>query len=256
MRTSDIAFRHDEGHHVLQLIAETVGSTRLIEGGASPYPTGKRLVEQPAIHQNIHRPVRRGDLYGAEHLVPLPSDISQDLIKVCRAIATDQFTRVFPPFPLTQKKHDFGAFTGTQLKQRLHRRARIKTRTHSSGKRPASLKCRRPRNHSISTDKFGAVTGPRSLPSAEINKGNSPTELSTPSASREQRSRLRIEFRDNVRRCSAARIPQHPFRKCGHGQATGTPRIVLQNETGDLNGVLNGHKLEQLCQNSLRAILE
>src|ERR1017187_3832706 len=140
MLTSDVAFGHSERHHVLQLITEAIGSARLIEGCPCPHPAGKRLVEQPAIHQNIHRPVRRGDLYGAEHLVPLLGNLEQNLVEVRSAIATDQLPGLFPVPPLTQEKYDFSAFTGTQLKQRLQRSARVEPRTHSARNPAATLK--------------------------------------------------------------------------------------------------------------------
>src|ERR1035437_18430 len=113
MLTSDVAFSHGERHHVLELITEAIGSTGLIKRCACPHPAGKRLVKQPAIHQNIHRPLRCGDLYGTEHLVPLLGNLEQDLVEVRSAIATDQLPRLVPAAPLTQEKYDFGAFTGT-----------------------------------------------------------------------------------------------------------------------------------------------
>src|ERR1039458_3248655 len=115
MLTSNVAFSHREGHHVLQLVTEAIGPTWLIKRGARPDPTGQRLVEQPAIHQNIHRPLWCGDLYRTEYLVPLPGNIEQDLVEVRRAIATDHLPRLFPVFALTQEEYDFSAFTGAQL---------------------------------------------------------------------------------------------------------------------------------------------
>src|SRR5271167_3360600 len=101
MRSRNVALRHRNRHYVLQLITEAISPARLIKGCASPYPAGKCLIEQPAIHQNIQRSVRGGDLYGAEHVVPLPVDLEQDLVEVGGAIAADQLLRLFPVFPLT-----------------------------------------------------------------------------------------------------------------------------------------------------------
>src|SRR4029077_18561080 len=102
MLASDIALRHGEGHHILKLITEAICSARLIECSTCPHPTGKCLVEQPAIHQDIHRPIGGGGLDGTEHVVPSPGDPFQDPVEVCGAIATDQLPRVFPALPLTQ----------------------------------------------------------------------------------------------------------------------------------------------------------
>ena len=44
----------DERHHVLQLIAETVGPARLIKPGAAPQPATQGLIQQPAVGQHVH----------------------------------------------------------------------------------------------------------------------------------------------------------------------------------------------------------
>jgi hypothetical protein len=44
---------------------------RLVEGRARPDPAGERLVEQPAVEQQVHRPIGRLDLDDAEHVVPV-----------------------------------------------------------------------------------------------------------------------------------------------------------------------------------------
>ena len=42
-------------HHVLQLVAKTVSSARLIKGRTAPDATGKHLIKQPAIDKQIER---------------------------------------------------------------------------------------------------------------------------------------------------------------------------------------------------------
>ena len=69
--------RDHERHHVLELVAESVGAARLVEGGARPDAAGERLVEQPAVEQQVHGAVRRRHLDGAEHVVPLGRDVRQ-----------------------------------------------------------------------------------------------------------------------------------------------------------------------------------
>ena len=60
-----------ERHDVLELVAEAVGATRLIEGGSRPHAASERLIEQPAIEHDVHRPIRRFHLNRAEHVVPV-----------------------------------------------------------------------------------------------------------------------------------------------------------------------------------------
>ena len=56
----------DERHAVLELIAESVRTARLINGGARPHPAGERLIERPPIHQRVELDRWRADLNGAE----------------------------------------------------------------------------------------------------------------------------------------------------------------------------------------------
>jgi hypothetical protein len=44
--------------HVLQLVTETVGAAGLIKAGPAPYTTGKVLIEQPAIEQEVRGAIR------------------------------------------------------------------------------------------------------------------------------------------------------------------------------------------------------
>src|SRR5262245_21270332 len=62
----------NQGHDVLELVAKAVGAARLIIRRARPEPATQRLVQQPAIDEQIERAVGRRDLDGAEYLVPLP----------------------------------------------------------------------------------------------------------------------------------------------------------------------------------------
>ena len=87
MLSRDAAFRDRHGHHVLQLIAETVGSAELIERGPRPDAARKRLVEQPAIQDHIHAGIRGGYLHGAENVIPLAGDVVERLLQISGAIA-------------------------------------------------------------------------------------------------------------------------------------------------------------------------
>src|SRR5271166_3398536 len=256
MRTSNVAFGHRERHYVLKLVAEAVGSAGLVKSSASPYTTGERLVEEPAVGKNIHRPVWRRNLYGAEDFVPLAVDLGEDLVEIRGAIAVDQRACVVAVISLTQEDHDLGALAGTQLHHGLERSAWIETRADSSRERNASLQRSRSRGDSVAPKELGSVTRPRILSSTEIQESNSSSKLSTPCAACKQNIRIRIEFRDDMRSAAAARTPQHPFRKRSHGEAARTRRMVLQNQARDLNRVIDRNELEELRQNSLRPIAE
>ena len=63
--------RGGQRHAVLQLVAEAIRAARLVESRARPDAAGQRLVQQPAVQHDIHRPVGRLHLDRAEHLVPV-----------------------------------------------------------------------------------------------------------------------------------------------------------------------------------------
>src|SRR6202521_5758504 len=93
--SSNFTFSDAESHPILELVAEPIRSAHLVEGRASPDATTQRLVKQPAIHQNIHRPLRRGDLYTAEHVVPPGYHLTQHRVEVSGAIGFEQLARLF-----------------------------------------------------------------------------------------------------------------------------------------------------------------
>src|SRR5437879_905305 len=95
-----------ERHHVLKLITKAVGAAGLVERRPRPHTTGERLVEQPAIEQHVHGPVRRRDLYAAQHVIPVLRDGSQGSIRIARPITLDQFARLVAGCRLAEKKHD------------------------------------------------------------------------------------------------------------------------------------------------------
>ena len=119
MLARDFGFGDAQGHPVLELVAETVRAAQLIERCSRPDTRRQRLIEQPAIHENVHGRLGRGDLHGVEQVVPLARHFGKDRIQVCGAIAAQQFARLLPIFRLAQKKHDFRACAGAQFNQKF-----------------------------------------------------------------------------------------------------------------------------------------
>src|SRR6185436_14531786 len=66
-------FGVDKRHHVLQLIAETERSARLVVAAARPQAARDRLVEQPPVGEDVDRRVGRVYLYRAERVLPVRS---------------------------------------------------------------------------------------------------------------------------------------------------------------------------------------
>ena len=67
----DRALGYGQGHHILELVAESVGTTGLIEGGSGPDPAGKRLVQEPPVEHQVQGAVGRSDLNRSEDVIPL-----------------------------------------------------------------------------------------------------------------------------------------------------------------------------------------
>ncbi len=114
-----------ERHTVLQLVAETIGARNLIETGPAPHAAAKRLIQEPAISQEIHRWIGRLDLNGAQGFVPEIRDGAQHLVHVCGLIAVDQCLDMFFIAPLAQKNDNLRLLPGRQRDDALQHRAGI-----------------------------------------------------------------------------------------------------------------------------------
>ena len=97
-----------ERHAVLQLIAKAIGAAGLIEGGARPDAAGERLIEQPAVEHDVHRPVGSLDLNRAQGLVPEARDRCFEGVEIGGAIALDRRARLLARGRVAEEEDDFG----------------------------------------------------------------------------------------------------------------------------------------------------
>ena len=72
MGAAEIRPRIQQRQRVLQLIAESERAAWLVRPTARPDPATERLIQQPAVHQQIERIVGRMHLDRAERVVPEP----------------------------------------------------------------------------------------------------------------------------------------------------------------------------------------
>src|ERR1700722_7965068 len=119
--------RDAERHHVLKLIAKAVSTAGLIARRARPDAAGKRLVEEPAIKQKVHRTVGRTHLNRAQDVIPALRQGVQYGVEIGGPVARDQgdgfrLARCFP-----EKENDFSRLVGRELKLDLEGAARIET---------------------------------------------------------------------------------------------------------------------------------
>ena len=90
MLARELALRGDQSDHILQLIAEAVRAAGLVERRPRPQPTRQRLIGQPAIEHDVHRPLGRAHLDRALSIVPEPGDGAQRRRVVGRSTATNE----------------------------------------------------------------------------------------------------------------------------------------------------------------------
>src|SRR5208282_4581116 len=105
MLTRQVRLRSDERHHVLELIAKSIGAARLIKCRSRPKPAGERLIKEPTIQQDVHGMVGCSYLNRAEDLIPMLNDGAQDGIKVGGSVAGDERKRLLCRLGLAKEKY-------------------------------------------------------------------------------------------------------------------------------------------------------
>jgi len=71
----EIGPRQRERHDILELVAEAVRAAGLVESRSRPQPAAKRLIQQPAVQDQVERVIGCPDLDEVKHLVPTPPDV-------------------------------------------------------------------------------------------------------------------------------------------------------------------------------------
>ena len=118
-------FEAIERHRILQLISKAVRAAGLVESRARPHAAHQRLIQRPAIEQDVHRAIRRLHLHCAQNLIPVRGDGIEDRIQVRRAIALDQHARCCDIGSLAEEEHYFLSLTGLDLERLLQGSARV-----------------------------------------------------------------------------------------------------------------------------------
>src|SRR4030095_4173647 len=117
---------------VLQLIAEAEGAPGLVVAGPRPQTAADRLVEQPAIHDQVERVVRRADLDDVEVFVPRAPDRRQACIgRLHATVPLDEIARALKIDAVTQQKHDAARYGGREREHTLQCGARIEAGAES-----------------------------------------------------------------------------------------------------------------------------
>ncbi len=133
-RPQQVCTRHrrphsDERHAVLQLIAEAVGAARLVERRTGPDAAGERLIQQPAVQHDVHRPVRGLHLDRAKGIVPVTADRGQHGVEIFGAVSRNQRPCIPRARGLAEEKDDLDAARPAAIRSFV--------RSAAQGSRPA-----------------------------------------------------------------------------------------------------------------------
>ena len=207
-----IRFGEGQGHAVLKLVAEAEGAAGLIEGRARPEAAGKRLIKQPAVQHDVHRPVGRLDLNRPKHGRPVICHLVKNGVEVGLTITGDQRPGLVGRFALSDERDDFDRLADANFHDALQSRAGIEAGTGRPGQRGLADERRRRREFTIAAKKLGAISRPGRLPAAEIGKGDSAGESDAPGISGQYRAAGPVDLGCEERARSTARRAEHPFR--------------------------------------------
>ena len=154
VRAAQIRPRVHQREHVLELIAEAEGAAGLVGAAARPDAAAQRLVQQPAIHDEIERIVGRADLHGAERLVPHALGRGERRLRLRqRGIACGQLDRVGPVAPLAEDERHAARFAGLDLEHDLQRAARVEPGAGAPGE-PLAEERRRRAQRAVASDEL------------------------------------------------------------------------------------------------------
>ena len=206
-------FRVHERHHVLQLVAEPEGATRLVRSAARPQAAGHRLVHEPAVGQHVDRRVRRDHLHGTQRPLPLRQHRVQRRVRGRHpAIARDEAAGVGGIAPDAEPEDDlaFLSIGEFEVRPAAPRRGRDPHPPCRKGA-PASSPpdCRA----SIAPQEFGAVAARAARRVVHIEEGDAVGELRVVGVARQEGAASPVDFRDHVHRSSSAADRPAPTRQ-------------------------------------------
>src|SRR5438094_7014905 len=125
----------DQRHHILQLIAEAIGTAGLIKPGAPPEPAAKGLVQQPAVGYCVHGGIWCVDIDRAKSAIPKFMYAGErDTAGVGPAKTKDQIVHLGHAATNPEPETGYAFLAIGKIESDLHRTARIQTGARFSGK--------------------------------------------------------------------------------------------------------------------------
>ena len=179
----------DKRHHILQLVAETKGATRLVVSVARPKTARESLVQEPAIGQNIERLIGSFDMNGAKRVIPvLPHRFERAARRSRSAEAVHQVAGVVGVTPDTEPEDDLAFLSVGEFKWNLDRGAGIQRGAHLPGK-PQPVHGRRIPKRAVTPKEFLPITADGPSLIVHVEKGNPIAKLRVERVPRKKRCR-------------------------------------------------------------------
>src|ERR1044072_1107435 len=254
--TRNLGPRIDKRHHVLQLIAKTKSTTRLIKSGAAAHATSEDLAKQPAIHECVHRCVRCSDLNRAQRLVPEIQPLVQRLVHHLLIPKTRvDGARLFNRFALAEKEDDLAQFAGRQIDRTLNRGA-----GSQAGAIPATqtrtAQRRRIDQRAVTADELFAIAGHRKLLFAGPYERHAIGKLVVVRIPSEDGAFVFLEISHYMRRRLLPELAEHQLNIIRDRKSAAPLAAITQSQKRDFYRRVERSKQEQLLRDALTGMLK
>ena len=212
-----------EGHRVLQLIAEAERAAGLVESRPRPHAAGERLVDEPAVGQEVDGRVGRFDVDRAERAAPVVPDPFQGPVGVAGAAeALHELPRLLFAAGGAEDEDDFLFLSVLECDRDLHGGAGIEPRADAAGE-PNAAQGGGVRRRAVAAEEFRAVAGDGSDRFAAVDKDDPVGKLGVVRVACEERAADRVQLGHHVheRSCRAVRPAPIPSNRSPRVRAAG-----------------------------------
>ena len=246
----------DQGHHVLELIAEADRAAGLVVAGAAPQARTHRLVQQPPVDDQVERVVGRVHGDRTQDAIPLLGDLAQAILDGLRRSAPlDERSHVVGRHRFAQQEYDASGLGRRQRDLRVQRRARIESGAHAV-RQDFEGDARGRIDRSVAAEELRAVTGIRPHGFAAPRKPDASRVVHVPRIARDDGAGAGVDRGDDRQGPARARRtevplvvreqaqPPRPVGLVGDRHHHGLDRRVREDEDGGLLFDHRRHALE------------
>ena len=241
----------DQGHHVLELVAEAVGATGLVKRRPPPDPAGQDLVGQPAVHHHVQGGVGGLHLNGTQHPVPQRLHLGQRLPgPPGGGVGRGQLPHSFRRVRLPQDEDDLFRLAGGQGDRRHERGARVERRPGTAGQARAAESGRVGRR-AVAAQELGPVGGGGVRPRPHGREGELAGEAARPGAAGQDGPGLHVALAHDLQWRVLSGGPEHPLGVEGRRESPGPVAGVAHAQADQLDRVVRRDQHQQVLLQSV-----